>query len=73
MEKENKMDWIGNLLLLVGMCFLSSRKRFGWVLGITGNGFWIAWALPRELWSVIAINLAFTVISFRGLILWGRR
>lgn len=57
-------------LSAIGIWLLSCRDagRWGWVVGLAAQPFWLWETLRAEQWGMFANAIVFTAIYFRGLI-----
>jgi hypothetical protein len=67
------LDWIAAVLTFAAIWLLGNHNRWGFVLMIGGNGFWIATALLAGSYGMIAANAGFIVLNIRGLWRWSRQ
>ena len=67
------MDVIVQLMIIVCSCgsiFLFSSKRhfkYGFIVGLIGQPFWIYTTLRAELWGMFVVTLWFTFSHLRGI------
>ena len=58
------------MVMSCGSIFLLSSKRlfrWGFVVGLMGQPFWIHTALTHEQWGILAVSLWYTIAHVRGI------
>ena len=66
------MGWIANFLLLFGAWQIGHRKRWGFLLAISGSCIWASIGLSLERYDMIFIELTMSGVGFRNFWLWGK-
>lgn len=64
------MDWIGSILGLMGAFTLALNSRWsylGWWLFLGSNVAWITFSLTTNTYSLLAMQIGFTVTSILGI------
>lgn len=67
------LQWTGAVLGALGALLLALRttaSRWGWVLFLASNGFWIAFGICIDAQGLVAMQLVFTATSVLGLWRW---
>jgi hypothetical protein len=55
---------------LIALYAGGSRKRWGWVVGFTGEMLWIAYGLATRQYGFALSGLAFAIVYARNFLLW---
>lgn len=66
------LDWAAALLTFLAIWMLGNQSRWGFVLMIAGNAFWIATGVVGSSWGLLAANVAFIAMNLRGLLRWSQ-
>jgi hypothetical protein len=70
------IGWIANALMLYGSYCVGERRRYGFLMQLTGNGLWAYIGVCKyngdEKASLIAISVAFCCLYAFNFYKWGR-
>lgn len=69
------IEWGGALLGVAGSEVLArnaSYSRYGWIIWIASNILWIAFALKRRAFGLLAMQIFYMGISIQGAVNWLR-
>ena len=64
------LDWVGTILGLASIHYLSRKNKAGFVLRIVASVFWVAFGILAETPAGIVANVAVILLSFKGLHQW---
>jgi hypothetical protein len=64
------IQWIGNILIVIGLWKLGSQKRNAFWFLIAGNVPWLYYGFTHSMWGLVFIYCVFTFTSVRSLVLW---
>ena len=64
------LDWVGTVLGLASIHYLSQRRRLGFVLRIAASIFWALFGVVAGTPACVIANVAVIVLSLRGLHAW---
>ena len=65
------LDWIGNVLIILGLWYIGEKKRFAFVFTAIGEILWVIYSLQSGLWSLAFITAVFTGLAIRNWLKWG--
>ena len=63
--------WIGNAFILLGIFAVAHRKRYGFILGITGNSLWCLRGAVTHQWDLIVIEVIIVILQAYSWWKWG--
>lgn len=63
-------SWLLATLGVTGLWFAGNKSTLGWVIGISVQALWIAYAIATAQWGFIFSALAFAGVNIRNLIKW---
>lgn len=61
-----------NLLIVAGLWFAGSRKRWAFLLTAAGEAAWTAYSAYGGMWDLTWICAVFTVIGVVNFVRWGK-
>jgi len=64
------IDWLAMVLTFFAIYSLGNKKRYGFVIMMTGNACWVFLGLRFQSWGMVAANLIFLGMNVRGFFLW---
>ena len=64
------MDWIACCLEVIGAIMVGNKNKWGFVVFICGNFFWILSGYDSNLNGLIAVSLVFATINIRNFRKW---
>lgn len=65
--------WIAFTLTLLSQWLVAKRIIWCFVVGGIGNILWLCCYIPLHLWSPVALNSVFLVLSLYGWLNWKKR
>ena len=74
--KNNNIEvlgWIGSILGLIGAALLAlnvSISGYGWIAFLASNVAWITYGVLTKTYSLLVMQVGFTITSFVGLYRW---
>jgi hypothetical protein len=60
------MDWIGSVLIVLGMWAVTERRRWGWVVYGVGEIVYCVYAYQIAAWGLLALGVVFTGLCLKG-------
>ncbi len=66
-------EWMGSCLGILGALVLAMNtgaSRYGWLMFLLSNAFWIFYAWRRKIQSLLIMQLVFTSTSLIGISRW---
>jgi hypothetical protein len=67
---DARLTWTANLLIVVGLCFLSQKRRWPFLFTITGEAIYVAAALASGQWDLAFICVVFCGLAVKNLASW---
>ncbi len=67
------IGWLSVGLTLCGSILIARKSSLGFLFWLTANATWIAWAAPRQLWEIVALNVAYASINVAGIRIWRKK
>ena len=64
------LDWFGMVFLLIGVFFLSEKKKSGFVYAGVSNVFWVVFGVLTDSIPTIILNLGLLGLNARGYFNW---
>lgn len=61
-----------SVLTLAAMWLAGSKRSIGWVVGLVNQVLWAATIVVFEVWGLVPLTAALTVIYSRNLVRWRR-
>ncbi len=67
------VTWIVSLLALTGTILNSNRNKYGFLLWIATNLFWVVVDFRAGLYAQSALFAAYVVLAIKGILTWSRK
>ena len=67
------VTWIVSLLALTGTILNSDRNKYGFLLWIATNLFWVVVDFRAGLYAQSALFAAYVVLAIKGILTWSRK
>lgn len=64
------MDWVGVLFSLSGWYLMPKHRVTAIVVFLLGGVIWITWSISTKTWSILFIQLCYTALNTRTLLIW---
>jgi hypothetical protein len=64
------VDWIGTVLMVVGVYLLSEKNPKGFFLSAVSNVFWIAFGFMSASIATVLLNAGLMLINIKGFRAW---
>lgn len=64
--------WAISAVTIATMWLAGNKHRLAWVVGLAGQGLWLAWILTSESWGLLPSNIVLWVIYGRNHMKWAR-
>lgn len=65
-------SWLLAAIGITGIWLAGSRRTAGWVIGVSAQALWIAYAIATRQWGFIASALAYGFVYGRNWLKWRR-
>lgn len=68
-------EWSAFLTIVgvTGMYFVGQKKRFGFLINLVNQVFWLTYAIVTQQWGFIPASLLWGIVFFRNYVAWGRK
>jgi len=66
------MDWIGNLLIIIGLWSAGNKYKYAFAFSFVGEAIWTIWAINNHLWSLAFVCAVFAFIAIRNIFKWNK-
>lgn len=66
------IDWIMAGLGLTGRYMIGNKNRWGWMVGLLNQCFWIYFIFDKGYWGFMVITVVQVYLGIKFFILWGR-
>lgn len=63
-------SWILASIGVTGLWIAGNKSKWGWVIGITSQALWIAYAITTSQWGFLFSAFAYGTVYVRNLIKW---
>lgn len=63
-------SWLLAFLGITGLWFVGNKSKWGWIIGISVQSLWIAYAIVTHQYGFILSALAYAGVNLRNLIKW---
>lgn len=64
------MGWVANLLLVLSMWLVGSKKRVCFIFGVLGNALWVIIGFQRGTPDLYVISALMVIFNARGWFKW---
>jgi hypothetical protein len=65
-------SWVLTAIGVTGLWIAGSQSKWGWAIGISAQGLWIAYALATEQYGFLASALVYGSMYVRNFLKWHR-
>jgi hypothetical protein len=66
------MTWLANLLIVIGLWMVGSKRRSAFIFTFAGEAVWTAVSASKGMYDLAAICALFAVLAARNWWKWGR-
>lgn len=66
------MDWLGNVLIVIGLWRIGDKDRNAFIYSILGEACWIIFSFQHALYSLALICGVFLIMATRNWLKWRR-
>lgn len=63
-------SWLLTAIGILGLWAAGSKKAWGWLVGISAQGLWVAYALATEQYGFLVSALAYCTVYVRNYLNW---
>ena len=65
-------SWILTAIGIFGLYIAGSKKSWGWLVGLSAQGLWLAYAISTEQYGFIVSAFAYGFVYLRNFLAWRR-
>ena len=63
--------WVASIVTLMGVWAIGNKCRWGFLLGVLGEMFWIVYSYHMHSWELGLMSAVFVFVYFRNYWRWG--
>ncbi len=67
------VDWVGTVLMVVGVYLLSEKNKKGFMLAAISNIFWIGFGVMSSSVATILLNVGLMILNVKGYKSWEKK
>ncbi len=66
------MDWLGSVLVILGMWMTAEKYIWCWGVKIVGAAVWTAFSIQEEIYGMIPLQVVIIPMCVYGYVKWAR-
>ena len=70
MSTVELLGWFGNVGFILGAIYLTKSRRVGWLWQVYGNGIYTLYALAKDSYSLLFLDLVLLIVNVIGWLKW---